>query len=83
MGDKLESKRTAIEAGVNTIPGYDGVLKVYYSGCISVISLLVHESVSVHVQSLTPTNWAALVAQLVERLPRQQSVVGSNPTYMG
>ena len=28
MGDKLESKRTAIEAGVNTIPGYDGVLKV-------------------------------------------------------
>ena len=28
MGDKLESKRTAIEAGVHTIPGYDGVLKV-------------------------------------------------------
>ena len=28
MGDKLESKRTAVEAGVNTIPGYDGVLKV-------------------------------------------------------
>ena len=27
MGDKLESKRTAIEAGVHTIPGYDGVLK--------------------------------------------------------
>ena len=30
MGDKLESKRTAIEAGVNTIPGYDGVLKVVF-----------------------------------------------------
>ena len=29
MGDKLESKRTAIEAGVNTIPGFDGVLKVH------------------------------------------------------
>ena len=28
MGDKLESKRTAIEAGVNTIPGYDGIVKV-------------------------------------------------------
>ena len=31
MGDKLESKRTAIEAGVHTIPGYDGVLKVFHS----------------------------------------------------
>ena len=29
MGDKLESKRTAVEAGVNTIPGYDGILKVH------------------------------------------------------
>lgn len=28
MGDKLESKRTAINAGVNTIPGYDGILEV-------------------------------------------------------
>ena len=27
MGDKLESKRTATEAGVNTIPGFDGVVK--------------------------------------------------------
>lgn len=27
MGDKLESKRTALEAKVNTIPGYDGVVK--------------------------------------------------------
>jgi propionyl-CoA carboxylase alpha chain len=27
MGDKLESKRTAISAGVNTIPGYDGIVK--------------------------------------------------------
>ena len=26
------------------------------------------------------TSWVALVAQLVERLPRLQSVVGSNPT---
>ena len=25
-------------------------------------------------------SWAALVAQLVERLPRTQSAVGSNPT---
>lgn len=27
MGDKLESKRTALEAKVNTIPGFDGVVK--------------------------------------------------------
>nr|XP_045607835.1 propionyl-CoA carboxylase alpha chain, mitochondrial-like [Procambarus clarkii] len=27
MGDKLESKRLAMEAGVNTIPGYDGIVK--------------------------------------------------------
>lgn len=28
MGDKLESKRTALQAGVNTIPGFDGIVKV-------------------------------------------------------
>ena len=28
MGDKLESKRTAVQAGVNTIPGFDGIVKV-------------------------------------------------------
>ena len=33
MGDKLESKRTAINANVNIIPGYDGVLKVYVYTC--------------------------------------------------
>ena len=27
MGDKLESKRTAFEAKVHTIPGFDGVVK--------------------------------------------------------
>ena len=27
MGDKLESKRTALEAKVNTIPGFDGLVK--------------------------------------------------------
>lgn len=27
MGDKLESKRTAMEAKVNIIPGFDGVVK--------------------------------------------------------
>ena len=27
MGDKLESKRTAMEAKVNTIPGFDGIVK--------------------------------------------------------
>ncbi|XP_075211760.1 propionyl-CoA carboxylase alpha chain, mitochondrial-like [Lycorma delicatula] len=27
MGDKLESKRVAKSAGVNTIPGYDGIIK--------------------------------------------------------
>lgn len=26
MGDKLESKRLAMAAGVNTIPGYDGII---------------------------------------------------------
>lgn len=26
MGDKLESKRAAMAAGVNTIPGYDGIV---------------------------------------------------------
>ena len=28
MGDKLESKRTATAAKVNTIPGFDGIVKV-------------------------------------------------------
>ena len=28
MGDKLESKRTAIAADVNIIPGFDGIVKV-------------------------------------------------------
>lgn len=28
MGDKLESKRTATEAGVNIIPGYNGIVQV-------------------------------------------------------
>ena len=27
MGDKLESKRTAMNAKVNTIPGFDGIVK--------------------------------------------------------
>ena len=27
MGDKLESKRTAHEAKVNTIPGFDGIVQ--------------------------------------------------------
>lgn len=27
MGDKLESKRTATDAKVNTIPGFDGIVK--------------------------------------------------------
>lgn len=29
MGDKLTSKKIAVEAKVNTVPGYNGVLKVY------------------------------------------------------
>ena len=55
-----------------------------YSRYIKVVvfrGLIVCESVSVHVQTLTPTSGVALVAQLVDRLLRQQSVVGSNPTY--
>ena len=27
MGDKIESKRIAAKAGVNMIPGYDGIVK--------------------------------------------------------
>lgn len=27
MGDKLESKRLAMAAGVSTIPGFDGIVK--------------------------------------------------------
>ena len=27
MGDKIESKRIGVKANVNTIPGYDGVVK--------------------------------------------------------
>ena len=41
MGDKLESKRTANEAKVNTIPGYDGVLKVYMYICFNVEFLVI------------------------------------------
>ena len=37
MGDKLESKRTAVEARVNTIPGYDGIVKVSINNVICVI----------------------------------------------
>ena len=29
MGDKIESKIVAKKAGVNVIPGYDGVVKVF------------------------------------------------------
>ena len=28
MGDKIESKQIAIDAGINTIPGFQGVIKV-------------------------------------------------------
>ncbi|XP_050302612.1 propionyl-CoA carboxylase alpha chain, mitochondrial-like isoform X2 [Anthonomus grandis grandis] len=35
MGDKLESKRTAIQAGVNVIPGYDGVIK-HVEECVKI-----------------------------------------------
>ena len=31
MGDKLESKRIALKAKVNTIPGFDGVIKVIFN----------------------------------------------------
>jgi propionyl-CoA carboxylase alpha chain len=27
MGDKIESKQIAIDAGINTIPGFQGVIK--------------------------------------------------------
>lgn len=44
MGDKLESKRTALQAGVNTIPGFDGIVKVigivYLARWMAVIALL-------------------------------------------
>lgn len=30
MGDKIESKRIANQAKVNTIPGFDGVVKVRF-----------------------------------------------------
>jgi len=30
MGDKIESKIVAKEAGVNVIPGYDGVVERYF-----------------------------------------------------
>ena len=29
MGDKLQSKRTAMKANVNIIPGFDGIVKVH------------------------------------------------------
>jgi len=29
MGDKLASKRTAMKANVNIIPGFDGIVKVH------------------------------------------------------
>ena len=37
MGDKLESKRTAQAAGVHTIPGYDGIVKVSLGKCDCII----------------------------------------------
>ena len=30
MGDKIESKIIGKKAGVNTIPGFDGVVQVYF-----------------------------------------------------
>ena len=36
MGDKLESKRTATGAGVNIIPGYNGIVQV----CVCYIFML-------------------------------------------
>ena len=38
MGDKLASKRTAMKAQVNIIPGFDGIVKV--SVCASNVVLL-------------------------------------------
>ena len=41
MGDKLESKRIALKAKVNTIPGYDGVIKVsWFNLCEFAIFIL-------------------------------------------
>lgn len=37
MGDKLESKRTALQAGVSTIPGFDGIVKVTGAGTLVVV----------------------------------------------
>ena len=41
MGDKLESKRIALKANVNTIPGYDGVIKVRDSTCTMLLYFVV------------------------------------------
>ena len=35
MGDKSTARETMKNAGVPTVPGSDGLLKVYYAGSIS------------------------------------------------
>ena len=42
MGDKLESKRTAMKANVNIIPGFDGIVKVHVLllvYCLAIVSI--------------------------------------------
>lgn len=45
MGDKLESKRTAISANVNTIPGYDGIVKVKFGKYLNITHHYTHSSI--------------------------------------
>ena len=54
MGDKLESKRTAMAAGVSTIPGFDGIVKdaeeavVLASGIGMCVCVYIHTCIVYH-----------------------------------
>lgn len=54
MGDKIESKLIAKAAKVNTIPGFDGVVKVryYLSVFMFVLSVFSQEFLSSHMHVL-------------------------------
>ena len=75
MGDKLESKRTALSAKVNTIPGFDGILKdaeeaVRLAEEIG-LQRIVHAYVRIRPPSLTFDHWVVLACRKIREKSQQ------------
>lgn len=75
MGDKLESKRTALSAKVNTIPGFDGILKdaeeaVRLAEEIG-LQRIVHAYICIRPPSLTFDHWLCLHVEKYGKRPNK------------